>query len=209
MRYFAYLLALATLVWSCNSKTTEEAAVQPELVDSVGTDSSEIDPDTTDQIAADQYLIEAVSSKTAATVRASLLRLYGEDLKLGIVDSLSRRFIFFEHDLNADGTKEIFVGLTGPYFCGSGGCTQLLLDQEGVVISKFTVSDYPLVIDEERTNAWKDLFLRSDGDYRRAKFDGTKYPSNPSLLPKLEILPGDGLARALDWENDHYPWFRF
>jgi hypothetical protein len=167
------------------------------------------DPDTTDQIPGHQYLIDAMSQETAAKVRARLESLLGEDLKLGIVDSLSRRFIFLEYDLNGDNTKEIFVGLTGPYFCGSGGCTQYILKDNGDVLTKFTVSDYPVVVAPDKTNGWSDLYIQSGGDYRVVKFDGKTYPSNPSVLPKLGMIPGDGLPRALDFMNDNYPWFSF
>lgn len=167
------------------------------------------DPDTTDQIPGDQYLIDAMSQETAAKVRAKLESLLAEDLKLGIVDSLSRRFIFFEYDLNGDSVKEILVGLTGPYFCGSGGCTQYILKGNGEVLTKFTVSDYPVVIAPDKTNGWNDLYIRSGGDYRVVKFDGKTYPSNPSILPKFAMIPGDGLPRALDFMNDNYPWFSF
>ncbi|WP_051315009.1 hypothetical protein [Algoriphagus terrigena] len=167
------------------------------------------DPDTTDQIPGDQYLIDAISQETAAKVRARLESLLAEDLKVGIVDSLSRRFIFLEYDLDGDAAKEIFVGLTGPYFCGSGGCTQYILKDNGEVLTKFTVSDYPVVIAPDKTNGWNDLYIQSGGDYRVVKFDGKTYPANPSILPKLGMIPGDGLPRALDFMNDNYPWFSF
>jgi hypothetical protein len=101
------------------------------------------------------------------------------------------------------------VGFTGPYFCGSGGCTQMILDREGNVITQFTVSDYPVVIDNTKSNGWKDLFILSAGQYRIVKFDGKTYPSNPSMQPELKLLPGDGLPRALDFVNEPYPWIKF
>lgn len=167
------------------------------------------DPDTTDQISPDQYLVDAISKQTASLVRNRLTQLLEDDLKLGIVDSLSRKFIFFEYDLNDDGKKEIFVGLTGPYFCGSGGCTQFILNDQGEVITKFTVSDYPVVISRDRTKGWNDLYILSGNEYHLVKFEGKSYPPNPSILPEFGMIPGDGLPRALDYMNDNYPWFRF
>lgn len=196
--------------WSCGKgPENKEVSVGELTKDTSGISDPVLDPDSTDQISGDQYLLDAVSEKTAALVRSRLIQLFGDDLKIGIVDSLSRKFIFFEFDLNEDGSKEIFVGLTGPYFCGSGGCSQFILDAKGEVISSFTVSDYPVVISTETSNDWRDLFILSGGAYRVVKFDGQSYPFNPSLLPKSELLPGDGLPRALDFMNDKYPWFRF
>jgi hypothetical protein len=168
------------------------------------------DPDPTDTIPAGQYGINSSNLKTANIVRLTLQNTYKEDLsKDGLIDDNSKRFIIFEYDLNDDGKKEIFVGLTGPYFCGSGGCTQYILNYQAAVISKFTVADYPVVIDKDKSNGWKNLFIRSGGKNRIVKFDGKTYPSNPSLQPELKVTPGDDLPRALDFINEPYPWFKF
>lgn len=203
-------IALVFIASSCGKRTETQNSEMPDDSSNLEAQFPEIaDPDTTGQISPDQYLVDAISDQTATLVRNRLTQLLEEDLKLGIVDSLSRKFIFFEYDLDDDGKKEIFVGLTGPYFCGSGGCTQFILNDRGEVITKFTVSDYPVVISRDRTKGWNDLYILSGNEYHLVKFEGNSYPSNPSILPKLGILPGDGLPRALDYMNDNYPWFRF
>lgn len=209
MKHIFLLTALAGLFWSCNSQPSKELDSTAKIADSIAVEDVVVDPDPSDQIPGDQYLIDASSAQTATIVRDRLIQLYAEDLKIGVVDSLSRKFIFFEYDLNGDNSKEIFVGLTGPYFCGSGGCTQFILNAQGEFISKFTVTDYPVVISPDQTNGYKDLYLLSGGEFRVVKFGGKSYPGNPSVLPKLGTVPGDGLPRALDFINDNYPWFRF
>ncbi len=168
-----------------------------------------VDPDPTDSIPAELYGINSSNAKTADLVRLTLQDLYKDDLSKNFIDENSRKFIFFEYDLNEDGKKEIFVGLTGSYFCGTGGCTQLILDNQGNVISTFSVSGYPVIIDNSKTNGWKDLFIYSGSKNRIVKFDGKTYPSNPSVLPELKLIPGDGLTRALNFINEPYPWFKF
>ncbi|MBC6367420.1 hypothetical protein [Algoriphagus sp. AK58] len=209
MKIFFPLFALMCFIWACGSKSPNDLEMVNETPDSLVMEKVDFDPDPTDQIPGDKYLINASSEATAVMVAERLKQLYSEDLRIGIVDSLSRKFIFFEFDLNGDNSMEILVGLTGPFFCGSGGCTQYILNDQGEVISKFTVSDYPVVISDDLTNGFRDLFILSGGEYRVVKFDGKTYPMNPSVLPKLGILPGDGLPRALDFINDNYPWFRF
>jgi len=197
-------------VFSCGKgPSAEKVPVDASGVDSTTMETLVSDPDLTDQIPGDQYLIKSVSEVTAALVRDRLKSLHADDLKIGIVDTLSRKFIFFEYDLDGDNRDEIFVGLTGPYFCGSGGCTQYILDSDGNIITRFTVSDYPVVISTDLTKGWRDLYILSNGEYHIVKFDGKSYQSNPSFLPKLGNIPGDGLPRALDFLNDNYPWFRF
>lgn len=132
-------------------------------------------------------------------IRLTLLDSYKEDIELGIVDSLSRRYNYVQVDLNNDTKKEILVGLIGPYFCGSGGCTVLLLTNHGDIITQFSVVKYPINIDTESTNGWSNLILHSGGEDRIVKFDGTSYPANPSTL---EVYSGnmEDLEILLDWD---------
>ena len=189
-----------------NSATaTTEAAAPAETTPAT---EPPYDPDPTDTIPGDRYGINSSSKQTADLVRLTLQDKLKSDLEKNLVDSLSRKFIFFEYDLNDDGKKEIFVGHTGPYFCGSGGCTPYLLDNQGNVITKFSVSR-DMVIDNKKTNGYKDLFIYSGGKFRIVKFNGKTYPSNPSTLPALNVIPGDGLPRALNFVNEPYPWFTF
>lgn len=167
------------------------------------------DPDTTDTIPATAYGINTYGTITENRIRASFQTLFKDDLEKDIIPDLSKKFIFFEYDLNGDSKKEIFAGLSGPYFCGSGGCTIYLFNNDGIVLTRFTVADYPIVISDSKTKGFKDLIIQSDGKNHLVKFNGEKYPSNPSLEPVLKLIPGDGLPRALDFINEPYPWFGF
>lgn len=207
------LLLIVTFI-SCKKETgksqntIDSAAVTKDTLSAKLKDNI-IDPDPTDTIPAGQYGINSSNLKTANIVRLTLQNIYKEDLSKNSIDDYSKRFIFFEYDLNDDGKKEILVGLTGPYFCGSGGCTQYILGNQGTVISRFTVADYPVVIDTQKSFGWKNLFIYSGGKNRIVKFDGKKYPSNPSLQPELKVTPGDRLPRALNFITEPYAWFKF
>ncbi|CAN1528606.1 hypothetical protein MCETHM1_01316 [Flavobacteriaceae bacterium] len=190
-------------------KTSESTTDTTTVVVDTSKANKMVDPDPTDTIPAERYGINSSNPKTADLVRLTITDLFKDDLAKNIIDDYSKKFIFFEYDLNEDGNKEILVGFTGPYFCGSGGCTQLLLDNQGNVITTFSVSEYPVIIDTHKTNGWKDLFIYGGGKNRIVKFDGKKYPSNPSVQPALKLTPGDGLPRALDFTNEPYAWFKF
>lgn len=198
----------------CNSNDKKVTNVKKDTVPvkeniSVSKKDTAYDADPTDTIPGDRYGINSSSRQTGDLVRLKLQNKYKSDLDKNLIDSLSRKFIFFEYDLNGDSQNEIFVGLTGPYFCGSGGCSIMLMDNKGNEITNFTVSDFPVVIDNNQSKDWKDLFILSGGKYHTMKFDGKKYPSNPTLQAELKILPGDGLPRALNFVNEPYPWFKF
>ena len=204
--------SMILFICGCNNTSTNNGGQQDTTTaDTTHTPAAPAvaDPDPTDTIPGDRYGINSSSTHTADLVRLTLRDLFKADLEGNLIDSISRKFIFFEYDLNDDGRKEIFVGLIGSYFCGSGGCTQFLFDDQGNVITRFTVADYPVVIDTHKTNGWNDLFIHSGSKDRVVQFDGKKYPSNPSTLPALKTLPGDSLPRALNFTNEPYPWFTF
>ncbi|MCS4436865.1 hypothetical protein [Aquiflexum gelatinilyticum] len=206
----SFLLGFLVLaVVGCQSPSSQESTQIDSVLTEIVIPEEIYDPDPTDTIPGNLYGINSSAKETAELVRKTVQTLFKDDLDKDIIDEYSRKFIFFEYDLNEDGNKEIMVGFTGPYFCGSGGCTLIILDREGNVITQFTVSDYPVVIDNTKSNGWKDLFILSGGKYRIVKFDGKTYLSNPSMQPELKLLPGDGLPRALDFVNEPYPWFKF
>jgi hypothetical protein len=209
MKNLLLLFCMITGAIACNNTSTETAAGSTDTATAKSADTVMLeDPDTTDTIPASAYPANASSKATAELVRKSLV---DSILKADLagMDSSARKFVFSEMDLNADGQNEIFVGFTGGYFCGSGGCTIMLLDNKGIAITQFTVSEYPVIVDNNKTNGWSDLIINSNGKNHLMKFDGKKYPSNPSVQPVYKMTPGDSLPRVLDWLNFPYPWFRF
>lgn len=102
---------------------------------------------------------------------------------------------------------EVFVYITGRFWCGSGGCTALLLrptDGSFKVIDRFTLVRLPVVVLPSKTNGWHDISMSVEGGGvlpgRMAilRFDGHKYPSNPSVAPKLPSnLVGKGMKVPL------------
>lgn len=133
-------------------------------------------------------------------IQKKLFQLYSKEIKEGLVDEYSRQFKCSQVDFNNDGTKEFLIGQTGSYFCGSGGCTVLLLNDKGDLITKFSVVKYPAYVDIESTNGWQNLILFSGGKNRVAKFDGNTYPSNPSTL-NIFLGKVDEMTKVLDWEE--------
>lgn len=167
------------------------------------------DPDPSDSIQAAAYGINTYGKATEDMIRKRLQELFKDDLDKNIIDSNSRKFILFQYDLNNDSSKEIFVGFTGSYFCGTGGCTIYLLDGKAQKIASFSVTDYPIVIANTTTRGWKDLVLSSGGKNHLMKFNGKTYPGNPSVQPVMKLPPGDEEPRALDYLHEPYPWFWF
>ncbi len=210
MRAVVFFLPLL-LFAACNNHKDSRASDESTVVDTnavIRVDSS-YDPDPTDTIPAGSYGINTSSKETAEKVRRFLHETFKSDLDKNVLDSASRKFCFFEFDLNEDGAREVFVGLSGPYFCGTGGCTLFLLNNAGQLINKFTVAGMPVIIGKNKTKGWTDLIIYSNRKDRVVQFDGKQYPSNPSLQPVLEVKPSDELVRALNVLHEPYAWFSF
>lgn len=146
------------------------------------------------------------NEKTVNLVKLKLAEMFKEELSKKLIDEQSRKFRLFEHNLNKDPEKEIFVGLTGSNFCGSGGCTVLLLSSKGDLISRFTVTGNPILIGDTNTKGWKDLILHSDGKDHLMKFDGKTYPSNPSTQPVYVSNKAQTLIKGLEVSDELYSW---
>jgi hypothetical protein len=92
------------------------------------------------------------------------------------------------------GSRNIFVYVAGRDWCGSGGCRALLLKPNRnsfKVIEEFTLVRLPVRVLPSRTNGWRDIAMLMQGGgilhghFVILRFDGSKYPQNPSLAPSL------------------------
>lgn len=102
-----------------------------------------------------------------------------------------RKFRYHQTDLNGDGKMEVFVSFFTPYFCGTGGCSMVLLDAHLKPITKFTVTRTRLLAGPEMENGWKTLFMESENGWKKLTYENGKYPSNPSIIPATSKLPSN------------------
>lgn len=104
------------------------------------------------------------------------------------------------------------VYISGQRWCGSGGCTALLLkpDQSSFkVIERFTLVRLPIRVLPEMTNGWHEIamWVQGGGISGRTvvlRYDGSKYPSNPATAPTLQSarLADSGLDLPLKREGE-------
>lgn len=105
-----------------------------------------------------------------------------------------------EADLKGDGQTEQFVYATDSNHCGSGGCTLFVLQHQPVgyrVVLRSTVTRLPIRLLATSSYGWRDLAVDVAGGgvpsgTVRLRFEGTKYPGNPTLAPRLQ--PGRELG---------------
>ncbi len=111
-------------------------------------------------------------------------------------------------DLNDDAYPDALVYVSGPDWCGSGGCTLLVFEAiigEDVVAlgsyrpaAEISQIHGAVVVGEARSNGWRDLVVEdADGALRALRFDGEAYPLSPADGAPLDALPpGERLVLA-------------
>lgn len=116
-------------------------------------------------------------------------RLYGAHIPP--VDPSSYEFDFAFVDLNGDGIPDAIVLFKGPEDCGSGGCTLEIFrgTKHGFAfVSGSTISRKPIEILPELRFGWHSFTVSVRGGGAKPcgalmRFDGHKYPLNPSIAP--------------------------
>lgn len=122
--------------------------------------------------------------KAVEVIRKQLNVLLKKDLPAMTKDD---RFFYYDaFDLNKDKKNEYFVGFSNPYFCGSGGCSGYILNNDGSVINSFTVTDFPITVTSSSTEKFYDLIFETGGKFHLLKMKNGKYPSNPSVQEKVK-----------------------
>lgn len=206
LNLFVVAAVIATLV-SCQSKENNGAArsvsqknsnpVLQQSGSSTQADSAKV-----------YYDAATTSSDVAEKIKGFLVAKLKNDLP--VMTNNDRQFSFYAIDLNGDDKNEYFVKLEGRYFCGSGGCSFYLLNNDLSVNTYFTVTNPPIFRSSQKTNGWNDLILFGDYDektggvksYIHLKFDKSKnrYPSNPSVIRKIEMAPSG--SDYIMWSDD-------
>jgi hypothetical protein len=101
-----------------------------------------------------------------------------------------------EVDLNGDGRPDSIVYLTDPNFCGSGGCNLYVLSPVSGsyrLLMRATIVQLPIRLLPSLSHGWRDIGVTVSGGgivrpYEAAlKFDGHRYPSNPSMPPAIPL----------------------
>jgi len=130
------------------------------------------------------YVKQSENDTLADKIRDYITTDFLTDTDLASMPVEQKKFQFYQIDLNNDGKNEVFVKFTTSYFCGSGGCTILLLNNKFGLITKFTVTKTPLFAEQTLKNGWRILLTKSEGELKELIYTNGTYPSNPSLLEK-------------------------
>lgn len=174
MKRIILILTGISILYSCRNKEVEskniiKAIVQDTLSKTLG-GTADVSGDAQN----DQKAVELIRKQLQILLKKDLPAMTKED----------RYFYYEAFDLNNDQKHEYFVGFSNSYFCGSGGCSGYILNNDGNLINSFTVTDFPIYVTTNPTEKFYDLIMQSSGKFHHIKFKNGKYPSNPSVQPE-------------------------
>ena len=104
-------------------------------------------------------------------------------------------------DLNGDGRSEAFLYITDPSYCGSGGCTLVVLSPQGRsyrIVLQSTMTQLPIRLLPASTRGWRDIGVTVAGGgitqayVARLRFNGRRYPANPTVPPAIPLRRPSG-----------------
>lgn len=157
---------------SCNNNSSENKKTEVQENETIDTN----------------YTLQSVDDDLANNLKEYITTKFLTDADLRAISEEDRKFQFYKVDLNNDGNEEVFVSFGTSYFCGSGGCTVLLLSDKLELITKFSPTQ-ALFIGTEIESGWITLHTRADGDWKKLIYEGDSYPSNPTLVKIAGDLP--------------------
>jgi hypothetical protein len=106
------------------------------------------------------------------------------------------RYVSALVDLRDEGAPAFIIYLTGRSWCGSGGCTMLILRPEGQsykVFAKVMLTRPPIRVLAAKSHGSHDIAVRVQGGgivrayEARLSFNGKSYPNNPTTLPARRL----------------------
>jgi hypothetical protein len=124
----------------------------------------------------------------AATAAGDVL---GQAVRAALDGDYEARYFHAATDLNGDGTPEAITYVAGPMVCGTGGCPVLVFTPEADgyrLVSRISVVQPPVRLAPRSSQGWRNLVVGVSGGgmapgNSELKFDGTRYPTNPTVPP--------------------------
>lgn len=139
--------------------------------------------------ATDETMVKEPNETTAVKI-LSALKKFDDFVK---VDGYSVKLVSLKKNDACENPIVFLNGLSG--YCGSAGCTLLVLDcaEDGYnVMGKTTVSNRPVSLSTSSTNGYRDIKVRvRDKGIVALKHDGKAYTSNASNASKAKVDTSD------------------
>lgn len=196
MKNWKWAVVLGVLLFACKGKPGESPASE---VPETGSGESGMHPSTSIGVTYDPATED---DSLAVNIAEKLQAMFNKELEIMTPDD--RSFQLYKVNLDTDPGEEVFIRFMSPYFCGTGGCNFLLLDEDLDLVTRFTVLNPPLFIEPVLKNNWKVILVKSEGEWKELAFQGDGYPTNPSVVAKAPYDAPSGNAMVIFSNEEPY-----
>jgi len=145
--------------------------------------------------ASDTLIVNAPNEKATQKI-LSALKIFDNSLKK---DMYSAKLVTLNKGSQCENPIVFLNGLSG--YCGSGGCTLLILDCTDAgykVMGKITVLNSPILLSSDSNNGYKNIKARSKTNgIVTLKYDGKAYTKNASKAVKSKKVSSDIMIFAM------------
>ncbi|MGB3367298.1 MAG: hypothetical protein WBA54_07410 [Acidaminobacteraceae bacterium] len=160
------------------------------------------------------YDFSKLTYKSAETTKNILIENIVKDIFFSEKENPEYSYTYNYINLNDDEFDDMIVLLGGMEFAGSGGSTVLILkgeeDKSYSLINKVTLARTPIVVTNTSSNGYRDLMFvvyggGSETLHNILKYDGVKYPLNPSMQLEAElgrVFEGEALIANTAFYNN-------
>ena len=115
-------------------------------------------------------------------------------------------------DLNGDHIADAVILITDNEYCGTGGCTMVVLrgdSEQFHLVSSSTITRKPILFLQEVRNGWHTLSVRVEGGgiapgQVMMRFARNRYPGNPTMQPRAKQSDLEA-ARTLELRTRSVP----
>ena len=195
-----FLIALTVLiVCACQNKEKANSNIIKTIAEDTLSKTVAGTADVSDAPAKENNAVELIQKQLNVLLKEDLPAMTKKD----------KYFYYEAFDLNNDKKDEYFVGFSNPYFCGSGGCSGYILNNDGTLINSFTITDFPIYITTSSTEKFYDLIFETGGKFYIVKMKDGKYPSNPSVQKELTGRAPKENTKVLDIEGKKLEKYSF
>lgn len=201
-----FLLITGLFLSSCNNKKTKEN--QLEVTQETETKKEKVTTTKEKEVIIADFADQSIDDKLAKKLKDYIATEFLKEGDLRAIKEEQRKFQLYKIDLNNDGEEEIFINFITSYFCGTGGCTVLLLDSNLELINSFSPTQ-TLYVEEILENDWKILLTKSEGEWRKLIYEDGAYPSNPTIIETEGEIPSENAVLLFNEDNSNAKTYTF
>lgn len=156
----------------------------------------------------DDYAKRSVDDKLADKIKEYINDKFLTEADNRAITEGQRKFQLYKVDLNNNGNEEVFVKFATSYFCGTGGCTVLLLDNNMDLITKLSPTQ-DLYVENAVENGYKVLLTYTEGEWRKLVYEKGSYPTNPTMVEATSDEPSEQAEKMFDVESGKLNTYSF